>query len=67
MRTDRYKLVVYHGLNIGELYDLDMDPGEFENLWDNPEYATLRFELMKKAFDQLALSSDLGTDVTCVF
>jgi hypothetical protein len=44
-----------------------MDPGEFENLWDNPEYATLRFELMKKAFDQSALSSDLGTDVTCVF
>lgn len=67
IRTDRYKLVVYHGLNIGELYDLDMDPGEFENLWDNPEYATLRFELMKKAFDQSALSSDLGTDVTCVF
>jgi arylsulfatase len=67
IRTGRYKLVVYHGVNLGELYDLEEDPGEFNNLWDDSEYAGLRFELMRKSFDQSALNADLGTDVTCVF
>ena len=67
IRTSRYKLVVYHGVNLGELYDLKEDPGEFNNLWDDSEHAELRFELMKKSFDQSALNTDLGTDVTCVF
>ena len=67
IRTSRYKLVVYHGVNLGELYDLKEDPGEFNNLWDDSEHAELRFKLMKKSFDQSALNTDLGTDVTCVF
>ncbi len=29
----RYKIVLYQGHSIGELYDLQKDPGEFENLW----------------------------------
>lgn len=67
IRTGRYKLVVYHGVNLGELYDLEEDPGEFDNLWNVSEHAGLRFELMRKSFDQSALNADLGTDVTCVF
>jgi arylsulfatase len=35
VRKERYKLFVYHSLGgWGELYDLEKDPWEFENLWD---------------------------------
>ena len=29
----RYKMVTYRGHSLGELYDLENDPGEFEDLW----------------------------------
>jgi arylsulfatase len=47
----RFKLVVFHGEDLGELYDLHCDPDEFENLWANPEYRDLKLELLKKSFD----------------
>ncbi len=67
IRTDRYKLAVYHGHEFGELFDLEKDPDEFENLWDNPDYAEKRFELMKQAFDQTAFAVDLGSEQVCAF
>ena len=36
-RDERYKIVVYHGHEQGELYDLQEDPGEFKNLWDDSD------------------------------
>jgi arylsulfatase A-like enzyme len=59
-RDERYKLVVYHGHGLGELYDLHADPGEFENLWDDPNSAELRHELLLKSFDATMLAEDLG-------
>ncbi len=67
VRTDRYKLVVYHGHDTGELFDLETDPGEFCNLWDNSELSEIRFGLMKSMLDQSAFAVDLGTKTTCVF
>jgi len=42
----RYKLVLYHSHNIGELFDLEADPGEFENLFGKSELASLQAELV---------------------
>ena len=33
----RYKTIIYHGLGFGEIYDLENDPGEFNDLWDDPK------------------------------
>lgn len=59
-RDNRYKIVVYHGHEQGELYDLEKDPNEFENLWNDNDYAGLRFDLMRRNFDALAFSVDPG-------
>lgn len=56
----RYKLVLYHGLGLGELYDLQEDPGEFENRWEESAYREVREALVHRLFDALALSTDLG-------
>lgn len=51
--TARYVLTRYEATpEIGELYDHDVDPGEFENRWDDPAYAGIRRDL-------LALLSDV--------
>ncbi len=60
LRTREYKLVNYHGHEPGELFDLKNDPHEFENQWDNPAYASVRFDLTKKSFDALAFAVDTG-------
>ncbi|HZQ52909.1 MAG TPA: sulfatase-like hydrolase/transferase [Bryobacteraceae bacterium] len=46
VRTERYKLVVYHSLGgWGELYDLEKDPWEFSNLWDDGNARGLREQM----------------------
>jgi len=60
IRDDRFKLVVYHGHEIGELYDLQNDPDEFHNLWVDPAYRDVRYDLMKSLFDATMLATDAG-------
>jgi arylsulfatase A-like enzyme len=61
-RRDQYKLSVYHGLNVGELYDLEADLWEHRNLWDSPEHETLKHKLIFESFDQhVLLTTDVGS------
>ena len=39
---------------------MQQDPGEFDNLWDDPRHAPVRHELMLKSFDALAFAIDTG-------
>lgn len=61
IRTRTHKLVSYHGHALGELFDLEHDPHEFDNLWESPAHADVRFDLMRKSFDALARAVDPGT------
>jgi arylsulfatase len=56
----RYKLVVYHGQQAGELYDMREDPHEFANLWDDAGIQETKYTLMKRLFDATMLATDEG-------
>jgi uncharacterized sulfatase len=45
---ERYKVTVYFNQEYGELFDLQEDPRELNNLWDNPEYKELKSEMLLK-------------------
>ncbi|MCX6984256.1 MAG: sulfatase-like hydrolase/transferase, partial [Lentisphaerae bacterium] len=34
----RYKITVYYEKEYGEIFDLEKDPAEINNIWNNPEY-----------------------------
>ncbi|MGC5772108.1 sulfatase family protein [Paenibacillus pabuli] len=44
----RYKLTLYYRQTYGEIFDLQEDPGELRNLWDDPEHVQLKTELLLK-------------------
>jgi arylsulfatase len=64
LRTGPYKLIVFHGSpstsrnRTGELYDLDADPAEINNLWHSPEHNSLRMELQELLLDVLVATED---------
>ncbi len=60
-RDERYKLVVYHGHDLGELYDLEEDPEEFENMWDEPEAQPVKLKIIQQSFDASMLAMDRGS------
>lgn len=48
---ERYKLTVYYHRDYGELFDLEADPGEINNLWDDPDFQDLKCRLTRKLLD----------------
>jgi arylsulfatase A-like enzyme len=58
LRTESHKMIVYHGTDQGELYDLANDPDEFENLWNNPNQTGLKSKMLKDTFDASVFTMD---------
>lgn len=50
-RDRRWKFVNYHGKDLFELYDLDADPWEHNDLSESPEHQDVLRDLMRKSFD----------------
>jgi len=46
--TGRFKITVYRDAAYGELFDLEADPGELHNCWDDPAYAEVKAQLLLK-------------------
>ncbi len=55
--TTRHRLSAYQGIDWGELYDLQEDPFELHNLWDEPGAARLRAELTER-LSRLMMDND---------
>lgn len=45
---ERYKITIYYRQTYGEMFDLQEDPKELNNLWDHPDYQDLKNELLLK-------------------
>jgi N-acetylglucosamine-6-sulfatase len=55
LRTENYKLIQYHGIwDTEELYDIEGDPKEMNNLIDDPDYLAIRVKLRKELNRRLA-------------
>ena len=67
VKTDRYKLIhFYFDIDEWELYDLEKDPHEMKNVYNDPSYRQIRKELLKK-LDALRLKYKDSDEVTNSF
>jgi arylsulfatase A-like enzyme len=55
--NERYKITIYNQQRYGELFDLKEDPGEHNNLWDDPNCSELKNDLLFR-FIQAELKKD---------
>jgi len=58
LRTENHKMVVYHGKDLGELYDLEKDPNETTNLWNDSNYESIKLDLFKRLCDRMVETID---------
>jgi hypothetical protein len=61
-RDRRWKLIVYHNHGLGELYDMQNDPFEFESLWDSPAHQDVKADLLRRSFDATVSALDYGPE-----
>ena len=58
LRTERYKLALSHSNEDAELYDLEADPQEMNNLWHRADLQATKFDLMRRLIDRMAWTVD---------
>ena len=57
IRTDKYKMVYYVDQRYGELYDLEKDPQELDNLYSQDEYQSVCADLKNQLLNWIVKSS----------
>ncbi len=58
VRSDRYKLIYYYENKDWELYDLQKDPSELNNVYDNPDYKDIEHTLKNELQIQMKQFKD---------
>jgi arylsulfatase A-like enzyme len=58
VRDERWKLIRYPLVNVTQLFDLQNDPHELNNLADKPEHATKLAEMMEKLKGEMKRNGD---------
>jgi arylsulfatase A-like enzyme len=58
LRSLKHRITVYPGHDYGELYDLERDPHEFVNRWDDARYADLKDGLTQKLLARIVDTRD---------
>jgi arylsulfatase A-like enzyme len=64
VRDDRWKLICYPQINYYQLFDLETDPNEMQNLWESSQYVDKGKEmiaLLKEAQKEAGDSCPLTT------
>lgn len=55
---DNYRISIFQDKDWGEIYDLDADPQEMQNLWDDPAHSQLRNELTWELLQAVVSADD---------
>ena len=58
LRTHQHKLTVDHRAGTGELYDLETEPSETHNLWEDDRYAGVKSEMLLRLTNRMAQTAD---------
>ena len=58
IRNTTFKLIITHGEDQGELYDLTNDPWELQNVWDDEGYGSHKLEMLHTMVDTMAFTAD---------
>ena len=58
LRSLKWRFTYYPGKEYGELYDLEKDPHEFVNLWNDPKLDNIKRELTATLLDRIVQTRD---------
>ncbi len=64
--TGRWRLSLFDGMDYGELFDRETDPHEIQNLWNSPQHAQQRAELVEMMLREMIRLGDTAPKPTHV-